>query len=114
MDTWTLLVNLTLKSTMILALAWLIALALGRRSAAARSLVWTAAFAALIALPLLSISLPAWSHPFANRILPADSGVIFRTSTTARESANSAAPTTTAAHGAQTAAPAALDLRGIV
>lgn len=114
MNSWTLLINLTLKSTMILALAWLIALALGRRSAAARSLVWTAAFAALLALPLLSVSLPAWSHPYANRILPADSGVTFRTSTTTLENAPTPAPATTTSQSAQAAAvPAPLDLRAI-
>src|SRR5258708_3822494 len=113
MNTWTLLVTLTLKSTIVLALAWLIALALGRRSAAARSLVWIAAFAALIALPLLSVSLPAWSHPFANRILPVDSGVTFRTSTTARENAESPSQATTPAHRTQPTAPAALDVRVI-
>ena len=58
MNNWTLLVNLTLKSTLVLALAWLVALALRRRSAAARHIVWTAAFAALLALPLLSFRCP--------------------------------------------------------
>lgn len=97
MSTWTLLVNLTLKSTAVLALAWLLALALRRRSAAARHIVWTAAFAVLLALPLLSISLPAWPHPFANAILVADSGVTFH--------ANAAAPRAAALGSANAAAP---------
>jgi TonB family protein len=114
MTTWTLLVYLTLKSTMVLALAWVIALALGRRSAAARSLVWTAAFATLLALPLLSISLPPWSHPFANRILPADSGVTFRAGVAARESAEATTQAAPArSHQPAPAASAPLDLRAI-
>src|ERR1039458_3903547 len=47
-----------LKSIAVLCAAWLIALGLRKRSAASRHLVWTAAAAALVALPLLSISLP--------------------------------------------------------
>jgi TonB family protein len=53
------LLSAALKSTFVLAAAWLLALTLRRHSAAARHLVWTAAAAALLALPLLSISLPA-------------------------------------------------------
>jgi TonB family protein len=88
--TWTALVDLTLKSTLVLALAWLTAFALRRRSAAARHIVWTAASAALLALPLLALSLPSWNHPFANSILPADSGVTFRTAATSTDSAEAA------------------------
>jgi TonB family protein len=114
MTTWTLLVNLTLKSTIVLALTWLLAMALGRRSAAARSLVWAAAFATLLALPLLGISLPAWSHPFANRILPTDSGVTFRTGVTARQSAQRTEQTAPARRGQPAPAAAApWDLRAI-
>jgi TonB family protein len=53
------LLGAALKSTFVLAAAWIVAFALRRRSAAARHLVWTAAAAALLALPLLSVSLPA-------------------------------------------------------
>jgi TonB family protein len=52
------LLGAALKSTFVLGAAWLLAFALRRRSAAARNLVWTAAAAALLALPLLSVSLP--------------------------------------------------------
>src|ERR1035441_1301217 len=52
-----------LKSIAVLCAAWLMALALRKRSAASRHLVWTAAAAALVALPLLSISLPALRVP---------------------------------------------------
>src|SRR5690242_11683634 len=83
MTTWTLLENLTLKSTAILTVACVAAFLLRRRSAAARHIVWTAAFAALLALPLLSLSLPSWPHPFANALLAADSGVTFHAGSTA-------------------------------
>src|SRR3954469_19311509 len=90
--TWTLLVDLTLKSTLVLALAWFAAFALRRRSAAARHIVWTAASAALLALPLLALSLPSWNHPLVNAILPADSGITFRTTAaTAADLAGAAA-----------------------
>lgn len=58
------------------------ALAYGRRSAAARHIVWTAAFATLLALPLLALVLPSWSHPLTNAILPR-SGVRFKIVATA-------------------------------
>ena len=53
------LLGAALKSTVVLGVAWLLAWALRRRSAAARHLVWTAAAAALLALPVLSVTLPA-------------------------------------------------------
>jgi TonB family protein len=66
----------TLKSTVLLGGAWLIAFLLRRRSAATRHLVWTAAAAAVLALPFLSLSLPALpvdaSTPLANP------GLVFR------------------------------------
>jgi TonB family protein len=52
-----------LKSMAVLCAAWLMALGLRKHSAASRHLVWTAAAAALVALPLLSISLPALRVP---------------------------------------------------
>ena len=52
------IVGATLKSTVLLGAAWLIAFLLRRRSAASRHLVWTAAAAAVLALPFLSLSLP--------------------------------------------------------
>jgi TonB family protein len=47
-----------LKSAAVLGAAWLAAFMLRRRSAAARHLVWTGAFAALLALPFLSVTMP--------------------------------------------------------
>ncbi|MEO8595192.1 MAG: TonB family protein [Candidatus Solibacter sp.] len=75
---WPILISAALKSTLVLGVAWILATLLKRRSAAARHIVWTACAAALLGLPLLSLSLPALRLPFANRVLPADSGLVFR------------------------------------
>lgn len=56
---FSILVGAALKGTIILGLAAGLAWVLRRRSAAARHLVWTAAAAALLALPLLTLTLPA-------------------------------------------------------
>jgi len=55
--------TLAVKGTVILCAAWLVAWSLRGRSAATRHLVWTAAFAALLALPALTISLPQLRIP---------------------------------------------------
>jgi len=77
MSNWTLLVNLSLKSSAVLVVAWLVTVALRRRSAAIRHTVWTTAFGALLAMPLLSISLPGWPNRLATALLLTDSGVTF-------------------------------------
>jgi beta-lactamase regulating signal transducer with metallopeptidase domain len=48
------------KATAILAAAWLLALAMRRRSAAARYFIWTCALAAVLAVPAISPFLPRW------------------------------------------------------
>ena len=53
------LAGAALKSTLVLGAAWLAAVVLRRRSAAAQHLVWTAAAVALLSLPLLSVAVPA-------------------------------------------------------
>src|SRR5260370_1602695 len=58
--------SVALKSTAILVAAWLCALLLRKRSAAARHLVWTAAAVAILALPILTGSLPALRLRIAN------------------------------------------------
>ena len=63
--------GVALKGTLILAVAWLSAWLLRNRSAAARHLVWTAAAAAVLALPFLSVSLPELRVPGATAVLPA-------------------------------------------
>ncbi len=84
---YSLLLGAALKSMGILGAAWVAAWMLRRRSAAARRLVWTAASAALLALPLLSIALPAVRVPVGD-VLPA--GITFQATATA--SAGGAAP----------------------
>src|SRR5215471_17086377 len=87
MSNWTLLVNLSLKSSAVLALAWLVAFSLGRRSAATRHLIWTAAWTVLLVLPLFSTSLPNWPNRFANALLSSDPGLTFRTAAVAGNAA---------------------------
>ncbi len=80
---WPILVSAALKSTLVLGVAWMITMLLRGRSAAARHVVWTACAAALLALPLLSISIPALHLPAANGLLPADGGAVtFRATST--------------------------------
>lgn len=64
------LIAIALKSCAVLIAAWLVALFLWRRSAAVRHLVWTAAFAALLILPVLSMSLPALRVPVSQDFFP--------------------------------------------
>jgi TonB family protein len=80
---WPIAAGIAVKSTVLLAAARLAAVLLRTRSAASRHVVWTACAAALLALPMLSISLPALRLPAANLVLPADPGLVFRTSVTA-------------------------------
>src|SRR5215470_13347295 len=80
---WPIALSVAIKSTAVLAAAWALALLLRGRSAASRHVVWTACAAALIALPLLSISLPALRVPLASAVLPGDPGLVFRTAATA-------------------------------
>jgi TonB family protein len=68
------LLEVTLKGTSVLLVAVTLTLALRRASAAARHLVWTLALAAMLALPLFSLTVPAWNLPLISS-LPADAGV---------------------------------------
>src|SRR5580658_6185279 len=98
--------SLALKGTAVLCAAYVAAFGLRHRSAAARHLVWTAAFAALLALPLLSVSLPSLRIPGAATILPDASSLVFRTTAvaTAPQAAPPFASATPAAHIATPAA----------
>jgi TonB family protein len=58
------------KATVILGVAFGAALALRRASASLRHLVWSAAVACLVVLPLASLALPPW-----HAVLPAGSGI---------------------------------------
>lgn len=72
------LIETAVKGTAILGVAWLIVTILRRRSAAARHLVWSGAFAALLVLPLLSALMPALPVPAATPLFT--SGAVFRAS----------------------------------
>src|SRR6478736_1367336 len=100
---WPLAASLAIKSSVVLAIAWVAAFAMRRASAAARHIVWTACAVALLALPLLSISVPAMRLSAANAILPTETGLVFRTTATA---VPATAPATPSAHpSAPTATP---------
>jgi TonB family protein len=79
-------VNAALKSTAVLGVAWLANLLLRRASAASRHLVWTGAAAAIVALPLLAVLLPALHAPVF--LAPINTGVLFQTTVTASGAAN--------------------------
>ena len=90
---WPILVSAALKSTLVLGAAWLIAILLRGRSASARHIVWTACAAALLALPVLSIGLPAVHLPWANALLPADGDIVlFHTTATSSAATTSGIP----------------------
>jgi hypothetical protein len=54
-------VDIVIKATLVLAAAGAVAFAPRRSSAAARHLTWCLGLGAALALPVLAISLPAWS-----------------------------------------------------
>src|ERR1700722_7333999 len=58
------LADAALKSLVLLAAAALLAALLRKSSAAARHLIWSAAIAGTLLLPLLSFLLPAWRAPW--------------------------------------------------
>lgn len=68
-------VTMALKGSAVLVSAWLISRLLRRGSAATRHLVWTATFAAVLALPVLSVSVP----PLRVRAPLAVPAVVFQT-----------------------------------
>lgn len=57
------LTGIAWKSTALLVFAALVSLLMKRRSAAARHLVWTWTFAALLALPVFTVTLPEFAIP---------------------------------------------------
>lgn len=73
-----LLLDSALKGVALLAVASLIALILWKASAAKRHLVWLVAIVSLLAIPLLSTTLPQWRilpKRTANPVLPSDDPV---------------------------------------
>ena len=81
MQAFPILWAMAVKGTAILSVAWVAARLLRGRSAAARHMVWTAAMAALLALPVLNLVLPSLELPVAS--LPGSS-VLFEVTSTAR------------------------------
>jgi hypothetical protein len=81
-----------LKSTVVLGAAWLAAWALRGRSAALRHLVWTAAAAAVLALPFFLASLPALRVPASRALIPFDPAVIFQVTSSSQATASRRAP----------------------
>ena len=72
------LVPAILKVTVFLVAAGLLSLALRRRTAAVRHLVWTAALAGALAIPFLSGVLPRWTIPVWADLVPAQGVALFR------------------------------------
>ena len=67
--------GVAIKSTLVIALAGLIAFILRRASAAYRCAIWSAALAVLIVLPLLSLVIPSWEIAQVEMTAPAGPGL---------------------------------------
>jgi len=93
--------GVAMKGAVVLAAAWMAAVILRGRSAAARHLLWTAAFAAILLLPLLSAALPALRLPLAGAVWPSASAVFETTSTASPDNG----PATSAARAGWSTAP---------
>jgi hypothetical protein len=86
------LVGVALKGTIVLGAAWLAAFLLRGQSAAARHLMWSASAAALLALPLMSVSLPSLPVPGAKAVA-SRADILFRTASIAHRDTAAAQPT---------------------
>lgn len=91
-----------LKSTAVLGVAWLLAVVMRARSAAARHLVWTAGAAVVLALPFLSLLLPALRMPPVAALLPTSAGVMFQAASAASRDVPTTKPVL---HGAPSVPP---------
>ena len=73
-------VDALIKVSLLLGLAGIATLVLGRASAAVRHLVWTMALTSALVLPVLSLALPRWQLPIVtlteNAPLPASDEAI--------------------------------------
>jgi TonB family protein len=104
-------VGAALKSTAVLGVARLCAFLLRGRSAAARHLVWTAAAAGVLALPFLSLSLPALPVRAASALI-ANAGVLFRVTVTSHtDGASAQSPQANAAVAPSRSSPRRPDWR---
>ena len=89
------LVPAILRVTVFLVAAGLFSLALRRRTAAVRHLVWTAALAGALAIPFLSGALPRWTIPVWADLVPAQGVALFRVDA-AKQAPTAARPLTAA------------------
>ena len=71
-----------LRVTVFLVVAGLLSLALRRRTAALRHLVWTSALAGALAIPFISGTLPRWTIPVWTDLVPAPGAALFRVDAT--------------------------------
>ena len=69
-----LLFEASLKGTLFLLLAVALALGLRRASAASRHLLWTLALGAMLALPIVSLTVPAWHVPILSSLVATAAG----------------------------------------
>jgi TonB family protein len=83
MAVFSFLVGVALKSSAVLAVAWLAAWFLRKRPAAIRHLLWTAAAASVLALPLLSFVLPVFRMPGSQALLALVPNITFQAESTA-------------------------------
>ncbi|MGB9454743.1 MAG: TonB family protein [Bryobacteraceae bacterium] len=83
MAAFSFLVGVAVKSSAVLAVAWLSAWLLRGRAAALRHLMWTAAAASVLALPLLSLVLPAVRMPASGAWLALVPNITFQAGATA-------------------------------
>jgi len=116
MSEWSaILLGIALKSTAVIGAARILAVVLRRQSAAARHLVWTAAASALLALPILSVSLPAL-RVRTSAFAPLVSSITFRTTAVATSAAPTPAPPQSASTSppAPARAPWQMDLRWLI
>jgi TonB family protein len=67
---WPLLLDVSLKASVLFGAAWLCSILLRRASAAARHAAWTAVAGAVLLLPLLSAFLPAWEVAVPANVWP--------------------------------------------
>ena len=77
------LAGAAIKSTALLGAAWMVTRAMTRRPAAERHAVWTAAFAAVLLLPLLTAALPGLRAPGLSNVLPSAAGPLFQATVSA-------------------------------
>ena len=61
---------ITLKSAVIILVAYVLTRTLRRAAAATRHLIWTMALVSILLLPIFSLLLPSWDVPFPNNFFP--------------------------------------------